>query len=691
LSHALHYYAREAHDWERQALIKVRCSAGDTALARQFIRSVQPYVYTEQINFAAIKTALMAREKMHARRHQLPALETLGDALNVKVDRGGIRDIEFLVQCLQRVYGGAEPWLRSGGTLFSLQKLHDKHHLGGKEFHDLASAYEFLRHVEHRLQLRQGQQTHRLPLTASGLRILQRAMEGYVPGQIAAPDLVSLVRQRMDAVAEIYRRIIYEQQSRQLRQEAIDAPFELRGLLEPGAADQSNQQILERLATDSPALRGIIGHSSLSAHGRGNFLRFLWSAFSGSERYAAVLRCPDAVIRSLALFEDSEYLTDILVRHPEEVVTLAASAEIPRATGAGHLFETSFGLASATRDPVFAYLASAAAPYGDKLSMLRQQYRHRVLAAGARDILEQREVYSSLASTTAAAEDAIAAAFALAGAPDGLAVLALGRLGSGEFDVLSDADLLFIREDEAENHPQILKAAAQIMQALAAYTSSGMVFPVDTRLRPRGSEGELLVTPAQLATYFEHEAQPWEALMYTKLRHVAGAQALAQRAVAATGALFHRFARDPAFRPAVGEMRSKLDAADAPEKSFKTSPGAIYDVDFLTAFLLIGHGVADKNGSLRDRIWRCVAAGALDKSDAAILDHAAELLRTVEHVVRLAGGRARKWLPATEHANQVTATLSAEILGCKFSDGLEPQLLQTFAAVREIFNRVCSA
>ena len=81
----------------------------------------------------------------------------------MKVDRGGIRDIEFLVQCLQRVYGGAEPWLRSGGTLFSLHKLHDKGHISGKEFHDLTSAYEFLRHLEHRLQLREGQQTHRLP------------------------------------------------------------------------------------------------------------------------------------------------------------------------------------------------------------------------------------------------------------------------------------------------------------------------------------------------------------------------------------------------------------------------------------------------------------------------------------------------------------------------------------------------
>ena len=691
LSHALHYYAREAHDWERQALIKVRCSAGDTALARQFIRSVQPYVYTEQINFAAIKTALLAREKMHARRHQLPALETLGDALNVKVDRGGIRDIEFLVQCLQRVYGGAEPWLRSGGTLFSLQKLHDKHHLSGKEFHDLAGAYEFLRHVEHRLQLRQGQQTHRLPVTESGLRILQRAMEGYAPGQNAPPDLLSSVRQRMDAVAEIYRRIIYEQQSRQLRHDAIDAPFELRGPLEPGAADQSNQQILERLATDSPALREIVTHSDLSPQGRGNLFRFLWSAFSSSERYATVLRYPEAVTRALALFEASEYLTDILVRHPEEVVTLADLAETPRTTGSGYLFEGSFGLTRAARDPIFAYLSNTAAAYGDKLSMLRQQYRHRVLAAGARDILEQREVYTSLASTTVAAEDAVAAAFSIAGAPDSLAVLALGRLGSGEFDVLSDADLLFIREDEAGNDPQLLKAAAQIMQALAAYTSNGMVFPVDTRLRPRGSEGELLVTPAQLATYFEHEAQPWEALMYTKLRHVAGGQALALRAVAATGALFQRFARDPAFQPAVREMRSKLDAAGVREKSFKTSPGGLYDIDFLAAFLLIQHGVADKNGSLRDRIWRCVAAGLLNKSDAAILDHAAELLRTVEHVVRLAGGRARKWLPATEHASQVTARLVAEILGRKFPEGLEQEILQSFAAVREIFNRACSA
>jgi len=345
-----------------------------------------------------------------------------------------------------------------------------------KEFHDLASAYEFLRHVEHRLQLRQGQQTHRLPVAESGLRILQRAMEGYAPGQNTAADLISPVRAADGGGGGNLSPNHLRAAVRQLRHDAIDAPFELRGPLEPGAADQSNSRSLKgsppirRAARDCHAFR-------LEPAGPRKSFRFLWSAFSSSERYATVLRYPEAVTRALALFEASEYLTDILVRHPEEVVTLADLAETPRTTGSGYLFEGFVWTDRAARDPIFAYLSNTAAAYGDKLSMLRQQYRHRVLAAGARDILEQREVYTSLASTTVAAEDAVAAAFSIAGAPDGLVVLALGRLGSGEFDVLSDADLLFIREDEAGNDPQLLKAAAQIMQALAATPATAWSFP----------------------------------------------------------------------------------------------------------------------------------------------------------------------------------------------------------------------
>jgi [glutamine synthetase] adenylyltransferase / [glutamine synthetase]-adenylyl-L-tyrosine phosphorylase len=685
LSQALTYYGESAHDWERQALIKVQHAAGDLALAREFIRAVQPHVYTEAVNFAAIKTALVARERMQTRRLQGKTLGQPAETIDVKIDRGGIRDIEFLVQCLQRVYGGAEPWLRSGGTLFSLHKLHDKGHISGKEFHDLTSAYEFLRHLEHRLQLREGQQTHRLPASEAERNVLQRAMEGHAPGEYRTGDLASTVQRRMKAVAEIYQRIVYQQQTRG-RQQLPGAEFKLMSALESTTADTSSSHILQQLGVDAPALHEIASRADLSQPARKNLYRFLEAAFSSSRRYAAMLRHQEGVRRALILFESSEYLTEILIRHPEEIVTLAELEEaVPRAQGR-YLFEKSLGLSETARDPVFAYLADSPAPYAEKLTWLRQHFRHRAFVVGARDVIEGRDVYDSFKATTAAAEDVMAAAVSMAEA-EGLAVMGLGRLGSGEFDVLSDADVLFVCGDGGDR-TALTKSAERMMHALSAYTRDGTVFPLDARLRPRGGEGELLSTPAQLAAYFEHEAHPWEALMYTKLRFLAGSEIQGERATAALRILFERFAADSGFAMAVREMRTKLETAEGPEKSFKYSPGAIYDVDFITSFLLIKHGVADKSGSLRDRLWRCVASGALDKSDAGVLDHAAELLRTVEHVTRLVVGRAVRWLPATEHGRAVTEKLTGQILGRSFSDGLEDELDRTFGGVRTIYERV---
>src|SRR5262249_17945132 len=160
------------------------------------------------------------------------------------------------------------------------------------------------------------------------------------------------------------------------------------------------------------------------------------------------------------------------------------------------------------------------------------------------------------------------------------------------------------------------------------YTNEGLVFPVDTRLRPRGAEGELLVTPAQLEAYFASEAQPWEALTYTKLRPVSGSLELSRKTVEVSVSLFSRFVAEHDFADAVREMRQKLQDASAPEKSIRTSAGALYDIDFLSSFLLVKHAIAPKTGNLRDRIWRCAAAGVLESKDAALLDHAAELFRT---------------------------------------------------------------
>ncbi len=681
LGQALRYYGEQAQDWELQAMIKVRHSAGKLSLAREFIRGVQPYVYRHRgedtaprLNFPAIETALDTREKIQRRRR------TGRGGIDVKLDRGGIRDIEFLVQCLQRVYGGEEAWLRSGGTLFSLHKLHDKSHLDGKDFHDLNSGYEFLRRVEHRLQLRQGQQTHRLPDSEAELDVLERAIFKRGEDQERPPDIVTAVRTRMAAVAEIYARIIHSQQP--LRDES-EAGFHLRSLPAQAGREQSYNQILHRLAADAPALYEVATRRELSSHARRNLHRFLSAAFTSSDRYATVVRDPRAVEHALRLFGVSDYLTDILIRHPVEIATISEIAEQPSSPGEGSLLAPAQAVEF---DPVFRHILQADAPYSEKLALLRRHYRHRVFAIGARDLMEFRPVFESLAEMTQAADEAIAAATGLAESAGPLAVLALGRLGSEEFDLASDADLLFVR-DEASDPILGRKAAEQIVEALAAYTREGTVFAVDPRLRPRGTEGELTSTPSSLAAYFATEAHSWEALTYTKLRFVAGSEDLGRRATQAVHEQMRRFAADPGFAQQVSEMRARLEASED-RNNFKTARGGFYDIDFAVSYLLVRHGALDVAGSIREKLYALAARGLLDDNSCATFDTAAELLRTLEHVVRLVLGRPRKSLPVAEQARETVQRLTARFLDREFHGGLEAELERSSQAVRHVYAQV---
>ncbi len=694
LDHALRYYAESAQDWELQALIKARHSAGDLLLAREFLRAVQPRVYgsseknqgqdsfpaAAKLQFAAIETALETRERLGLRRRA----DSRGTEINVKLDRGGIRDIEFLVQCLQRVYGGREAWLRSRGTLFALQKLHDKGHISGRDFQELSGAYEFLRQVEHRLQLRRGQQTHSLPSERDERAILARSLAGRDPSLSSPEELERALRERMAAVAEIYNRIVHHQQARQ-KEESPEAEFALgAGVQSP--VDQSYEQILERLASDAPAIYEVATRGELGDATRRNLQRFLSAVFTSALRYAVVARNPMGVERALALFDGSDYLTDVLIRHPEEIAALTEVRVPPDPGESGELFSAPFGWTENVSDPIFRFVATSATAETERLALLRRHYRHRTFAIGARDLMEARPVYASLAAYTGTADDAIHAALTMAGAPTAMAVLALGRLGTGEFDVLSDADVIFVR-DEGVSAPIAARAAEKAMHILAAYTREGLVFPVDARLRPHGHDGELVITPAQLQSYFEREAQAWEALSYTKLRYIAGAKTVADEASRAAGQLFARFRNDAGFGPAVREMRQRLESGEE-SPNLKTSPGAMYDIDFATGFLLVKHGVREMRGNLRDRLWRLAEAGALTKTDAAALDHAAELFRTVDHVIRLVAGRSRRWLPGSGHARAVTERNTFRILRRTSERSLEEELLETMQRVRAIYERI---
>ncbi len=400
LSRALQYYGEVAHDWELQALIKVRHSAGDQQLARRFIRKVQPFVYRGEINFRAIETALESLHKIKKSFRRGMAGRRLDSAIDVKLERGGIRDIEFLVQCLQRVYGGAEPWLHSGGTLFSLQKLHDKEHLSGNDFHILSASYTFLRQVEHRLQIWQGQQTHTLPADERRLQAIQRSLVAETPDREPRP-LAELVREHMESVAAIYERIIHQQQTVQRTAAALPAEEHPRTVARHWA-EQSDAQILTRLAVDSPGLFATASSLPVGSRAGRNFFRVISASISEDARYAALLKHASLLERAVPVLAASRLVTDSLIRHPEDIAEMA------------HLECEPDSAVKNSEPPAEAGTQSAV------MAGLRSQYRRQMLRSCLRDFLSPQPVWQSLQELTTAAEAAIRTALAASGAPEEL-------------------------------------------------------------------------------------------------------------------------------------------------------------------------------------------------------------------------------------------------------------------------------
>ena len=330
------------------------------------------------------------------------------------------------------------------------------------------------------------------------------------------------------------------------------------------------------------------------------------------------------------------------------------------------------------------YLAQEKVDHSEALRILRQHYRQRMFLSGARDLFQLRQVFDSLSENTAAADAAIQSALAMAAAPPGFVVMGLGRLGAREFDLLSDADVLFVC-DECCNNQEMRRAAERMMGVLTAYTRDGTVFPMDARLRPHGREGELIVTPAQLATYFEGEAKPWEALTYLKLRRVAGEAEVGERALQAVRNGIARIAKQPDFPAELNEVRTKLERSEA-GPNLKIGPGGTYDLDYLAGVLQARHELWGA-GSLRDRLRLLREHGVLSAGEFECLWESALLLRTLEHLVRLVTGRARKWMPAAAHPRRSVQKLLWRVLGAEDSFDIEMRLAEVMRQTRDVWFR----
>jgi glutamate-ammonia-ligase adenylyltransferase len=266
--------------------------------------------------------------------------------------------------------------------------------------------------------------------------------------------------------------------------------------------------------------------------------------------------------------------------------------------------------------------------------------------------------------------------------------MSLGRLGTWEFDLLSDADVLFVCDHNMDKE-ESQRAAERLMEALTAYTRDGTVFPVDTRLRPHGREGELIVTPAQLEAYLREEAKPWEALTYLKLRYTAGDLAVAQRALEAARNGIAEVAKGTEFGRELSEMRERLERSESMQ-NLKTAPGGSYDIDYLSGFLQARNQLWFV-GNLPARLQMLTNHGCLSDDECHELVESAHFLRTIEHLVRLVSGRARKWLPVAEHPRRAVQKLLWQIMGGGDSFDPEMQLTKVLRQTRSVYRKYLRA
>ena len=330
LDGARQYYKTRARDWELQMMIKARVAAGDMETGRELLDFVEPLTYSTTLDFSAIEAVSETRERIgekFSRRRGSRA------ALDVKLAPGGIRDIEFLVQCLQRLHGGRVPWVRHAGTLLALSRLNDKDLLSAAEYSRLASAYQFLRNIEHRLQFADDRQTHTLPSGREFLDQLAHAIPSADIGGHATGDrLLQELNAHLESVQEIYERIIHANRPMYCTAAGAHTTIEPEQLDRPVDAIASN--LVRFLDQRAPGLAAVLARTELHYGGR-NFEHFLEKALA-NPALLSLLNDNSTVARyTLDIFEHTPYFADEAIRNPDLINELSRITEPPELEIAG--------------------------------------------------------------------------------------------------------------------------------------------------------------------------------------------------------------------------------------------------------------------------------------------------------------------------------------------------------------------
>ncbi|MBL27481.1 MAG: bifunctional [glutamate--ammonia ligase]-adenylyl-L-tyrosine phosphorylase/[glutamate--ammonia-ligase] adenylyltransferase [Rhodospirillaceae bacterium] len=665
---AITYYESVGQNWERAAMIKARPVAGDIAAGQAFLDAIRPFIWRKHLDFAAIQDIHSIKRQIH--RHKGGGTIAVRGH-NLKLGRGGIREIEFFAQTQQLIWGGRYPELRCHGTLDTLSALTEQGHIDAATRDEMTAAYRFLRRAEHRLQMTEDQQTHSLPED-------QAALDRFATflGYDRTSDFAAELTGHLSRVELHYGELFEESPSltAPLPEGGTlsftgteDDPETLLTLSRLGFADPGRISALirgwhhgriratrsararELLTELTPALLAAFGQTASPDTAFARFGDFLSRLPAGVQVFSLLQANPSLLTLVAEIMGMAPRLAETLSRNPDlldAVLTRDFFEPLPGPDGLTEGLRADFARA---RD------------FQDKLDVARRWANEAQFRAGVhllRDIVPpptvERQMSDVADAVLSALQDEVEEDFAhrhgrIEGA--GLAIIAFGKFGSRELNFESDLDLVFVFENplgiERSDGQKSLTPGhyhAQLCQrmitAITALTREGRLYEVDTRLRPRGTASAITIDLDGFIRYYQDEAWTWEMLALTRARVVTGPSAMRARLDAAIRDALTR-PRDPASLYAdVAAMRRRIAEAHPATSPWlvKHARGGLVDIGFIAQALQLEHGAEHPEvltPATLDALHRLATAGLLPAGHAEALGNAARLQLDLQAMLRL--------------------------------------------------------
>lgn len=660
---ALIYYETVGQNWERAAFIKARPVAGDTAAAATFMTALNPFIWRRSLDFGAVADIHSIKRQIHV--HKADERPEAAGA-NLKLGRGGIREIEFFVQTQQLILGGRDPGLRSPVTVQALADLTEAGHVSAEAASDLTAAYDRLRALEHRVQMLDDDQTHILPEDPRR-RAAVAALAGE--GDLMAFDAgVSSLLARVNAR---YGQLFAGDE--QLSSEHGSLVF---------TGVENDPETLLTLARMGFAIPDAVAATirgwhhgrvaaTRSAQGREVFTRLAPrlldacaatgapdAAFSRFAHFFEGLRA-GVQVQSLFLAQPTLFrlIVETMAYSPRLAQTLARQASALDAIMDAAFFQPiadDSGIAEEIERQ-----AATASDFEAAMNAVRRLHREQAfrislqVLSGAADPVGAGEPFSDLAEACVRglATAAMREVERLGGRMEGrVAIVALGKLGSREMSGSSDLDLMAVYDAPADAESALKGWSADVwfgrftqrlIAALSAPTAEGGLYEVDMRLRPSGAAGPVAVSLAALADYYGRDADTWEFMALTRARVVWAGDARFGDAVSAAVERILRLPRDEAITRADAASMRGLMARERPPWGvwdMKRSPGGLIDCEFVAQTLQLVFAGSD--GPLRpattEAIQALAAAGRLEPADADVLLDGWRLHQSLAQLMRAA-------------------------------------------------------